>query len=102
MILQRLLSVLTAAFLVAAIALGSLAPQGWPLTSLLLAISRNAASYVVSQARDGTPYWLWAGVIAPFMVRPAWLLPAFIGIVCGGLCLTLASRQRQPSRRRRS
>jgi hypothetical protein len=29
-------------------------------------------------------------LVEPFMIRPSWLLPAFLGLVCSGLAVSLS------------
>lgn len=103
MIAQRILAVLAAVFLVGAVAIGSLTDPGWPLGQLIFAVHRPTFERLDAGIKAGAPTWLWDGVIHPLLVRPAWLLPASIGIVCAGLTLTLASREHEArSRRKRS
>lgn len=101
MIAQRLLAVLAAVFLVGSIAIGSLTDPGWPLGQLLFAISPRFLDAVNVGVRNAIPSWAWDWVVHPVLVRPAWLLPACVGIVCVGLYVTLASRQSEPRPRRR-
>lgn len=103
MIAQRALAVLCAAFLVGAIAIGSLTDPGWPLGHMMFAISPRVLDFFQTGVRANVPAWMWDWVVLPCLIRPAWLLPACVGVVCGGLYVTLASRQGEPrSRRKRS
>jgi len=40
--------------------------------------------------RSGTSLWWWEHVAIPLLVRPAWLLPAMIGMICVGLAVQLS------------
>jgi hypothetical protein len=102
-IAQRLVAVFAAVFLVGSIAIGSLTDPGWPLGQLLFAINPRLLASVDVGMRGAVPPWAWDWIVHPILIRPAWLIPACIGIICVGLYVTLASRQGQPrSRRRRS
>jgi hypothetical protein len=98
MIFQRVMAVLAAAFLVGAFALATIASPDIPLGAALYTL--HPQSLYVAQAHMSA--WLWSGAAMPLLIRPAWLVPACIGIVCAGLSLTTASRkgpQRSPRRR---
>ena len=94
----RILAVLASALLVGAIALGVLAPRGMTLGQALLVFDQGALDRM--RAALASPAWLWPRVLTPLLVRPAWLLPAEIGIVSGGAALTL-SWLRIPDKRHR-
>lgn len=95
---QRVLAVLAAVFLVGAVGVALIGPPDAPLGIELYALDREGL-YAVQTHVAG---WLWDAVALPLLVRPAWLLPACVGILCGGLSLSLASRQRpQRTPRRR-
>lgn len=97
-LLQRIMAVLAAVFLVGAVAIALIGPPDAPLGAELYAIDREG---VFALQRHVTG-WLWDAVALPVLMRPAWLLPACIGILCGGLSLSLSTRQRpQRSTRRR-
>ena len=101
MIAQRALAVVAAVFLTGAIAIGMLADPGWPLGAALYAVDAGVLEFVQTTLRVHLPQWAWGYGVLPFLVRPAWLLPAFVGMVAGGLCLTLTWRSQQASRSRR-
>ncbi len=95
---QRVMAVLAAVFLVGAVGVALIGPPNAPLGAELYALDREGL-YAVQTHVTG---WLWDAVALPLLVRPAWLLPACVGILCGGLSLSLASRQRpQRTPRRR-
>ena len=92
------MAVLAAVFLVGAFALATIAAPDIPLGAALYMLHPQSL-YVVQEHLSA---WLWSGAAMPLLVRPAWLLPACLGIVCAGLSLTTASRkgaQRSPRRR---
>jgi len=101
-IARRILAILSAALLVGAVAVALLAPPGMPLGQALLAIDHRILNAVQSDVERVFTPWLWSQVILPVLVRPAWLLPAALGLICAGLSLTLphGSRAERPRQRR--
>ena len=96
----RILAVLASALLVGAVALAVLAPRGMTLGQALLLFDQGALDRL--RAVLASPVWLWPRVFTPLLVRPAWLLPAEIGIVFGGAALTLSWLRLPDKRHRRS
>jgi hypothetical protein len=45
--------------------------------------------------------WLWDNIAVPLMLRPAWLVPAALGLICGGLALSLSTRKKSAHRSHR-
>lgn len=94
----RVFAVLSAAFLVTAVGLAALTPTGMSLGLGLATISQAALGWLQAHC----PAFLWDVLFAPFLQRPAWLPPAFIGLICAGVALTFNLGKPSPSRRRRS
>ena len=103
MIATRTLAVLAAANLVAAFALATLFS---PLTTLAQVVARDDshALYALHDMVVGhSSTWVWNNVVLPLLLRPSWLAPVCIGILCAGGATTIASRASLPrSHRRRS
>lgn len=99
---QRAFSLLAALLLVGAFALAVLGPQDLTLGQGLLLLDHTllarARSSIVGTLSQG---W-WDRVAVPLLVRPAWLVPAAIGVICGGVALTLGGGSAPRTRRRRS
>jgi hypothetical protein len=98
MILQRVITVAAAVFLVGAVTVALLGPPNIPLGAALYMVDSQALYALRAHAAD----WLWNDLAMPLLLRPAWLLPACIGIVLAGMSITLSSRQgpqRSPRRR---
>ncbi len=102
MIAQRILAVLAAMLLVGAVALAMLGPPEVPLGQLLFLIDHDLVNVAHSFIGKHLTGWLWDYVIMPLMVRPAWLVPAGLGIVCGGMSLSLSTRKSTHRSHRRS
>jgi hypothetical protein len=46
--------------------------------------------------------WAWTELVTPLLVRPAWLLPASLGLIFMGLSLSLSYRNASRHSHRRS
>ena len=97
MITRRILAILSAALLVGAVALAMLGPPEVPLGQVLFMINHDLMEAVHSFIGTHLASWLWDYVLVPVLVRPAWLVPAAVGLICGGLSLSLSTRK--PARR---
>jgi hypothetical protein len=100
-IVQRILTVLSAALLVGAVAVALLAPPGMPLGQALLAFDHRALNVLQTAVTRIFPSWVWTEVILPVLVRPAWLPPAALGLICAGLAFTLPNGRRAERPRQR-
>ena len=100
--MARVLAVLSAICLVGAVALAMLQPPDEPLGQALYFIDHDL---VGTLQRDVDHYLnsLVLGLLfVPLLLRPAWLLPAAIGVIFGGLAMTVSSRRAPGNQRRRS
>ncbi len=104
MIAQRILAVLAAMLLVIAVALATLSPPDMPFGQFLFLADHAALQKIQAVVDRYGSHWIWTWGCVPLLVRPTWLLPAMLGIVCAGLAMTLASREaaRNPRHRKRS
>jgi hypothetical protein len=87
-IAQRILAVLSALMLIGAFALATLGPPGVPLGHVLFTLDTPVMDWLQQHA----PGWMWQNLVVPVLLRPAWLLPATLGILLAGAAVTLASR----------
>lgn len=101
MIAQRIFAVLAAAMLVGSVALAMLGPPDVPLGQVIFMVDHDLMDAMHSGIERHLSSWIWDYLIAPMMVRPAWLVPAGIGLVFGGMALTLANRKPARSSHRR-
>lgn len=102
MIAQRVLAVLAAMLLVGAVALAMLGPPEVPLGQALFMVDHDLMDglhYFIGQHLHA---WLWDHLMMPLMLRPAWLLPAALGLICGGISLSLSTRKTTHRSHRRS
>lgn len=98
MITSRIFTVLAAVFLVGAVGIAALTPYGLTLGQGLAMADRSAVEW----ARSNSPGWLWTWIELPFLLRPLWLLPACLGVICAGLAASFNLGKTSTSRRRRS
>ena len=83
---SRVCTSLAACFLLLAFAVAALGPVG---------LSLGAAAYrlddgLLSRFYHNCPALLWHRAVLPLLARPAWVLPAALGILCSGLAITVA------------
>ena len=93
---SRIFAVLAAVFLVAAVAIFALTPLGMTLGQAVLQLDRTALDW----ARSSSAPWVWNAIEMPFLLRPRWLIPACLGLVCAGVAgsfnfRTSTTRQRR-------
>jgi hypothetical protein len=101
-IAQRVLAVLSAMLLVGAVALAMLGPPSVPLGQVLFMVDHDLMDALHSGVERHLSAWLWENVAMPLMVRPAWLVPAGLGLICGGVSLSLSTRKTTHRSHRRS
>ena len=77
---SRICTSFAACFLVLAFAVAALGPVG---LSLADAVHRLDDTLLASLHRR-SPASVWRALVLPLLVRPAWVLPAALGIVCSG------------------
>jgi len=94
--MRRILAVLAATLLVGTVALATLESPDMPLGQLLLTFDHEILSTIQSEVEGIFAHWI------PVLVRPAWLVPAALGLICAGLSLTLPNggRAERPRQRR--
>ena len=92
----RLFTVLAAVMGVAAVALAALLPFGYALADALVMARPDSIDWLRGHA---TP-WLWNSIETPLLVRPAWMVPAMLGLIFGGAGTTVSLRNAAPSRGR--
>lgn len=102
MTLQRILAVLAAALLVGAVSLALLVPPSLPLGQLLLMLDQDATD--AAQAFVGRHFsdWIWSDLAMPLLLRPAWLVPATLGLICAGAATSISTRKTAGRSHRRS
>jgi hypothetical protein len=79
-----------------------LGPPSVPLGQALFMLDHDLMSALHGSIERHVSAWLWDHLAAPLMLRPAWLLPAALGLICGGLSLSLSTRKPAHRSHRRS
>ena len=99
----KILAVVAAVLLVAAVALGTLLPVDLSLGEMLEGLAKTQLAASEAFVRAHLAGWVWDRPLTALLVRPAWLVPAAAGLICAGAAMTAASRRKPaPSRRRQS
>jgi hypothetical protein len=98
----RILAVLAAALLVVTFALATLGSYDVSLGRGLVLMDHDLLDAIQPDAAHPLWHWLWDHLVVPFLVRPVWLLPAALGLLCAGVAATIASYGPHRSHRRRS
>lgn len=102
MILQRILAVIAAVLLVAAVGIATFGPESVTLGQALFLLSGTALDTLLKWSNRVLGAWASASIVQPLLLRPAWLVPASAGIVCSGLALSLSNRKTTHRSHRRS
>jgi hypothetical protein len=101
-IAQRVLAVLAAILLVAAVGIATFGPQSISLGQALYLLDRDVLDKLPIWFNRVFGHWIWDAIIQQLLVRPAWLVPASVGIICIGLSLSLSNRKTTHRSHRRS
>lgn len=102
MIAQRILAVISAILLVAAVAVATFGPESISLEQAIDLLDHDVLGKLPDWSTRVLGVWIWSSVIQPLLVRPAWLIPASAGIVCIGLSFSLSNRKTTHRSHRRS
>ena len=102
MITQRILAILSAVLLVGAVATAMLGSPGMSLGQLLYTLDYEMVEATRRFTSTHLATWLWDWLVVPLMLRPAWLMPAALGLLFGGLALSLSTRKSAQESHRRS
>jgi hypothetical protein len=101
-IVQRILAVLSAVLLVGAVGLATLGQGAISLGRALYELDPGLADGMHGWMVRTFGGWAWADVALPLMLRPAWLLPASLGLICVGLSFSVSNRKSAHRSHRRS
>jgi hypothetical protein len=101
-IAQRVLAVLAAVLLVAAVAIATFGVESISLGQAIYLLDHDVLDKLPTWSSRTLGGWMWVAVIQPLLERPAWLLPAAAGLVCAGLSLSLSNRKTSHRSHRRS
>ncbi len=102
MIAQRALAVISAVFLVSAVAVATFGPESISLGQALYLFDHDVLGKLPDWTTRTLGPWMWNSVLQPMLVRPAWLVPASAGIIAAGLSMSLSNKKSPHRSRRRS
>jgi hypothetical protein len=100
-IASRIFAVLSAILLITAVALATFGVRSLSLSGLLGMIGPRTVDGMRGWVTRLLGDWTWVTLVDPFMIRPSWLVPAFLGLVCSGLAVTLSYRGKASRSERR-
>jgi hypothetical protein len=100
MLLFRTFAVLAAALLVGAFGLLVLMPDGTTLDVGLVSLSPTLVGHLRHGVQHFLGAWVWSHVFTPLLVRPVWLIPLCLGMVCAGVSVTTGTPTESPRRTR--
>lgn len=93
MIAQRILAVLSAILLVASVAIATVGPPGVPLGQMLYLMDHGLMDRLHGFVAGHMTEWVWSELAVPLLLRPAWLVPVSIGLICAGMAVSLSNRK---------
>jgi hypothetical protein len=100
--MQRVLAVISAVLLVAAVAIATFGPQSVTLGEGLHLVDPHFVDRMLAFSHRLWGDWAREALIQPLLLRPAWLIPASGGIICAGLSFSLSGRKSTRRSHRRS
>jgi hypothetical protein len=96
--LFRAFAILAAALLVCAFGLVMLTPDGMTLDEGVAALGPRAISDFRHTVQHILGPGAWSRLCMPLLVRPVWLIPLCLGMICAGVAASLST----PSESQRS
>jgi hypothetical protein len=100
-IVKRTLAVLSAALLVGAVALATFGSRMLSLNQALGMLDRELVLRLHGWIEAHLGQWVWTELAMPLLVRPVWLLPVALGLICAGASFSLGlSKSARRSHRR--
>jgi len=98
----RIFSVLAAVLLVGALALATLLPPDMSVHEAMHAIDAAWADDVLHALIGGLGKGVWDAVAVPLLMRPVWLPPLCLGLICVGGALSSSFQATPRTKRRQS
>ena len=98
----RVFAVLAAVLLVGSVALASLLPADISLRQAVHDIDSAAANHVQQVVVGSLGRGFWDALVVPLLVRPVWMIPVCLGLICVGVAVTALSHGAPRTKQRRS
>ena len=92
----RILAIFAALLLVGAFAVATLGPNNMSLGQALYLLDASMLHAVQDFLRGHRMGGVWDRLALPMLVRPAWLIPAALGLICIGGAATASSGNGAP------
>jgi hypothetical protein len=89
-VVAKIMAAIGALSLVGAFALATLLRPFLSLGQLIMSIDQTMLLALDKAERAGVSLWLWGHIAVPVLLRPSWMLPTMLGIVCVGAAAQLA------------
>ena len=87
--LGKIMAACGAFFLVVSFALAVLQPPFQSLASLIITLDPAALPVIDATPTGRLARYLWEQVVIPVLIRPDWMLPTMLGLVCVGIAAQL-------------
>lgn len=88
-IVGKILAAVGAFFLVVSFALAVLQPPFQSLGEFVVAFDQTQLNWLNTPPAGGGARMLWDAIAVPLLIRPDWLIPTMLGLVCVGLAAQL-------------
>lgn len=102
MIASRALAIVAAVFFIIAVALATFGSESISLGQALYLLDHDVLDKLPAWSSRTFGDWVWVSVVRPLLVRPAWLIPAALGLIAGGLSVSFSNRKTTHRSHRRS
>ena len=100
--MPRLFAVVAAVLLVGSIALASLVPADMNLRQAINTLDGMATEHAQHMFVGVFGRGFWEAVLVPLLVRPVWMIPVSLGLICVGAAVTALSQASPRPKQRRS
>ena len=100
--MPRIFAVLAAVLLVGSVALASLLPGDMSLAQALQALGGGAPADMPRVLTAAVGHFLANAILMPVLIRPVWMIPVSLGLICVGGAVTAMTQNAPRPRQRRS
>lgn len=101
-LMPRVFAVLAAVLLVGSVALASLQPADTSLIQAIHALNGDAPEHFQRFVIGSLGHGFWEAVVLPVLVRPVWMIPVCLGLICIGGAVTAMTQASPRTKQRRS
>lgn len=94
-IVMKVMAAVGAVLLVASFALASLLQPLATLAEVVAMVDDHLLLALESAEHSPPIEWIWTHLAMPVLIRPSWLIPTMLGLVCVGVATTLKLGERR-------